>query len=75
MTNEEKAKELANKWSTDGAYNRAKISAMEMADWKDQQFKEAVAQLRKWLYEHGKLDKLDLVEFDMEINKLWEEKK
>lgn len=40
MTNEEKAKELANMWSTDGAYNRAKISAMEMANWKDHQLKE-----------------------------------
>lgn len=40
MTNEEKAKELANMWSTDHIYNRVKISAMEMAKWKDQQFKE-----------------------------------
>lgn len=36
-TNEEKAKELAKKWSTDNAYNRATITAIEMAEWKDKQ--------------------------------------
>lgn len=33
-------------------------------------YKEAIKSAKKWLEEHGKLDKLDLVEFDMEMNKL-----
>lgn len=71
MNNQEKAIEIANEFADKNVRPAIRVAAEEMAEWKDQQFKEAVAQLRKWLYEHGKLEKLDLVEFDMEINKLF----
>ena len=38
-------------------------------------YKEAIKAAKKWLDEQGKLDQLDLVEFDMEMNKPLEEQK
>lgn len=86
MSNEEKAEELAkgfgidyyakgSRYPIDHSFDECYKAAIEMAEWKDGQFKEVTARVRKWLYEHGKLDKPDLVEFDMEMEKLWEEKK
>lgn len=46
------------------AYNDA-------CNWKDKQFGGIIAQVRKWLDEQGKLDQLDLLEFDLEMEKLF----
>lgn len=68
MTSEEKAKELVSEANTIDLLNR-------MAAWKDKQFKDIIAQVRKWLDEQCKLDQLDLVEFDMRIEECWERRK
>lgn len=40
MSNEEKAREIANTYSSDVLQAGAYFGAEKMADWKDQQFKE-----------------------------------
>lgn len=53
MTNEEKAKELANYYSGESDYKESVgyDCAIEMAEWKDQQFQEAKKQLIEKTYE------------------------
>lgn len=41
MTNEEKAREIVFGWS-DGVQEDAYDAALKMAEWKDQQFKDAI---------------------------------
>lgn len=38
-------------------------------------YKEAIEVAKELLLEQGKIDTLDAVELDMQMNKLWEEKK
>lgn len=87
MTNEDKVKLIVDRAkvmlpmmrsqlgdSVTGYAEYFEKSLLNMAEWKDQQFKEITARVRKWLYEHGKLDALYLVKFDMEMERLWEGK-
>ena len=73
MTNEEIARKVASSNRLD--FYEMEDALKDVAEWKDRQFKDIIAQVRKWLDEQGKLDQLDLLEFDMEIEKCWEGRK
>lgn len=79
MTNKEKARERARQVfpcpNEDEQRRIVELAYNDACQWKDKQFKDIIAQVRKWLDEQVKLDQLDLVEFDMEIEKCWEGQK
>jgi len=52
MTNEEKAKEIGQKWYNDGANEVAFRSALQMAKWKDEQMIEKACEWLKHNAEH-----------------------
>lgn len=74
MTNEEKARLIAEQWRNGEVYTQSKISALEMADWKDQQFKEYLK--KKKTYYSCALTTFDVMRkkvYDEIINELFGE--
>lgn len=48
MTNEEKAKKIAEKWVDGECAHSAKMSAIEMAEWKEEQLNEELNLIADW---------------------------
>lgn len=75
MTNEEKALDIIFGWADD-VQECAKDAAMEMAEWKDQQFKEYLERrkakdLLAYEKDHASIDIEDALTIDEIINELF----